>query len=108
MRKTHFYTGIIIVLSLFITLFGLILWRVMRDAPYQNPNNVMPTSTQSSCKVGGCSSQLCVEESDEGVSTCEYTQAYACYKSATCTRQQNGKCGWTETNELKACLSTAK
>lgn len=55
--------------------------------------------------VGGCSSQLCSDE--EGmVSTCEYRQEYACYKTAKCERQSNGKCGWTPTSELNLCLGS--
>lgn len=56
------------------------------------------------CYVGGCSSQVCSDE--EGlVSTCEFRSEYACYRTAQCKRQTNGQCGWTETLELKACLS---
>ena len=55
------------------------------------------------CFVGGCSSQLCTD--DSGVaSTCEYRADYACYRTAKCARQLNGQCGWTETPELKQCL----
>lgn len=57
------------------------------------------------CYVGGCSSQLCTDQPD-AISTCEYTATYACYKTATCQQQSSGKCGWTMTAELSACLST--
>lgn len=60
------------------------------------------------CKIGGCSSQLCVEEDSENtMSTCEWTEAYACYRTATCEKQPSGSCGWTETTELKQCLMDA-
>jgi hypothetical protein len=59
------------------------------------------------CFVGGCSSQLCSEERD-AVSTCEWREAYACYKTAKCERQSNGQCGWTPTSELNACLMNAR
>ena len=64
--------------------------------------------TASKCVVGGCSSQLCVEANDAsgGISTCEYRAEYACYKNATCERQHNGKCEWTETAQLRACLAS--
>jgi|GEM_PF-1431404 len=55
------------------------------------------------CYVGGCSAQLCTDD-PEAVSTCEYRPEYACYKTATCERQDNGQCGWTETSELRSCL----
>lgn len=56
------------------------------------------------CKIGGCSSQLCVEGNDRGISTCEWLPKYACYKNAMCERQSNGQCGWTQTDELTKCL----
>lgn len=58
------------------------------------------------CFVGGCSGQICSDE-DGVVSTCEYREEYACYRTARCERQQNGQCGWTETDELNMCLNNA-
>lgn len=56
------------------------------------------------CFVGGCSGQVCSDQ--EGVvSTCEWRAEYACYQTATCERQADGECGWTETPELTACLA---
>ena len=60
------------------------------------------------CRVGGCSSQLCVGPGDPGFSTCEWRQEYACYRSATCELQDDGGCGWTPTEELKRCLDDAR
>lgn len=59
-------------------------------------------STTTACKVTGCSSQICSDT--DVVTTCEYTEKYACYKKAKCERQKDGKCGWTMTPELKSCL----
>ncbi len=61
-------------------------------------------SPKGKCYVGGCSSQLCTDKPDM-ISTCEYSEKYACYKSATCERQSNGECGWTQTATLTACLA---
>lgn len=59
------------------------------------------------CKIGGCSGQICQNETDEGaITTCEYKEEYACYKTAKCEVQANGKCGWTQTVELTSCLSS--
>lgn len=55
------------------------------------------------CFVGGCSSQLCTDR-DDIASTCEWLEEYACFRTATCERQADGACGWTETPELRACL----
>jgi len=67
----------------------------------------MSPQAPGSCYVGGCSMQLCSDRPDM-VSTCEYRESYACYKGATCERQANGACGWTETKELKTCLLEAQ
>lgn len=56
------------------------------------------------CYVGGCSSQICSDQ-EGAISTCEYRAEYACYKTATCERQQNGQCGWTKTSKLSMCLN---
>lgn len=63
--------------------------------------------TLGKCYVGGCSSQLCTDRPDV-VSTCEWTEAYGCYKNAVCERQASGACGWTQTPELKQCLADAQ
>jgi hypothetical protein len=60
------------------------------------------TSSQKPCFKTGCSSQVCADE--EVVTTCEYRPEYDCYKRARCERQSNGKCGFTQTPELRACL----
>ncbi len=59
--------------------------------------------TTGKCYVGGCSSQICSDKPGV-ISTCEYTESYACYKTAKCERQVSGQCGWTETASLMACL----
>lgn len=59
------------------------------------------------CVVGGCSSQLCVEEGRDVVSTCEWSEKYSCYQKAKCERQSSGQCGWTETKELLMCIEQA-
>lgn len=63
------------------------------------------TTTSAACRPTGCSSQIC---SDQDVaSTCEYREAYACYKTAECKRQASGQCGWIQTTALAQCLSAA-
>ena len=59
------------------------------------------------CAVGGCSGQLCISADEAGgmITTCEYRAEYACYKEASCEPQANGKCGWSQTTELKRCLA---
>lgn len=59
------------------------------------------------CFVGGCSGQLCSDQPNMA-STCEWTESYACYKTAKCERQASGQCGWTSTPELNMCLAEAR
>lgn len=56
------------------------------------------------CHVGGCSSNVCSDDPG-AVGTCEWRPEYACFWSATCERQRSGKCDWTPTAELNACIS---
>ncbi len=62
------------------------------------------TTEPGVCYIGGCSSQICSDQKDV-ITTCEYREEYACYKSATCEKQANGQCGWTQTEQLTACLA---
>lgn len=64
-----------------------------------------PQANAGGCKVAGCSGQLCVEEGSDGISTCEWRDQYACYRTATCQRQATGQCGWTQTQQLQSCLA---
>lgn len=61
------------------------------------------------CKIGGCSSQLCVDaNAGEILSTCEWTEAYACYpKHGICEVQENGECGWTKNPAFDACIANS-
>lgn len=56
------------------------------------------------CYVGGCSSEICSDTPDQA-SPCIYKPEFACYRKATCERQADGACGWTQTAELSACLA---
>ena len=65
-----------------------------------------PAPSKGACVPAGCSSQLCVDadKAADTVSTCEFRDTYACYRTARCERQTTGECGWTQTPALKACL----
>lgn len=67
---------------------------------------VEPEPEPEPCFVGGCSGQVC--SSREGIiTTCEWRQEYACYRNAACERQDDGKCGWTQTAELTSCIENS-
>ncbi|MBX4195570.1 hypothetical protein KW796_01260 [Candidatus Parcubacteria bacterium] len=67
---------------------------------------INPGASTEKCYIGGCSGQICSDQPGMA-STCEYREAYACYKTAKCERQASGLCGWTQTAELKMCLQNA-
>lgn len=64
-----------------------------------NPPVILPP-----CQAGGCSGQLCTDDPSMAT-TCEWREEYACYKTATCARGTDGKCGWVPTEELNNCLA---
>lgn len=37
--------------------------------------------------------------------TCEFRPEYACYRDAACERQADGKCGFTQSEQLTQCLA---
>ncbi len=75
--------------------------------PVESPTGSMPINyVGPGCAVGGCSAQVCGEEGEDLVSTCEYRPEYGCYKAnSRCERQATGKCGWTPTPQLAQCLA---
>ena len=94
--------GIIVVISV---VLGM---QAYRDAPPQTGGTGAPPAPVAGggCIVGGCSAQLCTEESEGPVaSDCMYRPEYECYKTAKCERQSNGQCGWTPSASLTACLA---
>jgi eight-cysteine-cluster-containing protein len=58
---------------------------------------------EATCVKTGCSGQICADR--RMVSTCEFRPEFACFRSATCERQENGPCGWARTPALTACLA---
>ena len=64
------------------------------------------TTPEKNCMRTGCSGQVCSDQ--EVITTCEFKPEYECLKRAACERQKSGKCGFTETPELLACLKRAR
>jgi len=60
----------------------------------------------SYCRATGCSGQICGDE--DMMSTCEWRPEYACYKTATCSVQADGACGWEMDGQLMSCLANSK
>jgi len=61
---------------------------------------------QPACVASGCSGQVCADHSV--ITTCEFKPVYGCYHTATCARQDDGNCGWTQTPALAACIAAAQ
>lgn len=79
-----------------------------KSAPPSSPGNGEGSGSAPSgaaCVKGGCSGTVCTDKEDGMMTTCEFKAEYACYQSATCERQADGACGWTQTDELKGCLA---
>ena len=60
------------------------------------------------CEIGGCSNEICADGGEKLASDCSWSESYACYEAAACGRQENGACGWVQTEELTACLESAE
>jgi len=72
------------------------------SAPTASPPVPIAAAT---CEVGGCNGTACAEPGKQMMTTCEYRPEFACYQSATCERQRDGRCDWSGTAELVACLA---
>ncbi len=79
------------------------------DAEYRFTLSVQKKSTATAagnCYIGGCSAEVCSDQKDVA-SNCIYKEEFMCYKSATCERQSNGSCGWTQISSLAMCIKDA-
>jgi eight-cysteine-cluster-containing protein len=74
-----------------------------KSKPSEPPANTTPNAND--CLKSGCSGTVCVEPGKEVVTTCEYKPEYGCYKEGVCERQGDGRCAWTESPALTACLA---
>lgn len=91
------------------SLDNTIIMKFIATVTTENKKNGGGVVAQKSCIVGGCNGELCLEESQKEVFTiCIFKEEFACYKQTQCERQTDGKCGWTSTPELAACLTNAR
>jgi hypothetical protein len=69
-----------------------------------------PGTDGAGCARTGCSNTVCAEVGKEVMTTCEMRPEYSCYASATCEKQADGACAWTQTEALSTCITanTAK
>jgi len=62
-------------------------------------------SSGPACIVTGCNGEVCAAE--KVITECTWKDQYACYADATCAKQADGTCGWTDTPDLEACLESS-
>lgn len=102
-RKTCLVIAVVMV-----TFIMGVLWSYQKNQEVvvvSNETEAGANKIQDACYVGGCSSQIC-SDTPGVASNCEYREEYACYqKTSTCKRQSDGRCGWTQTDELRACIA---
>ena len=70
-----------------------------------DPGGAAGGTKPADCIKTGCSGTICAEHGQDMMSTCEVKPEHGCYQSARCERQGNGKCGWTQSAELTACIA---
>lgn len=76
------------------------------DTSAQAPtDDAPPVQGTPACVRGGCSGELCLPEGEERMSPCVMRPEFACYREATCERQDDGQCGFTPTASLASCLA---
>ncbi len=75
--------------------------------PENGANGETGAIARDGCYIGGCSAQVCSDDPDV-ITTCEWLEEYACYRNATCERQADGECGWTQSDALVECVASAR
>jgi len=81
---------------------------ICQDGKWQRDNS-KAKENDIKCFIGGCNGELCLSEDQRGLaSICLYKEEYACYKTALCKTQSDGKCGWTKPDGLTACIENAR
>ena len=64
--------------------------------------------SDSDCRKGGCSGQLCEPKSlPPRATNCEFLPEYECFKHTECGCT-DGKCAWAESSEYDACVKQAR
>lgn len=56
------------------------------------------------CETSGCNGELCTEKGKKMISPCVVLPQHQCLKKSKCEAQADGKCGWTQNDEYRACL----
>lgn len=71
--------------------------------------SVFTVHAATMCEVNGCNGELCTLKDESVFSTCLWKAEYQCYKEyGVCETDENGKCGWRQSEELLECISQAQ
>ena len=65
-----------------------------------------PTQQAGACIKTGCGGTVCADPGNDMMTTCEFKPEHACYRTATCEKQADGKCAWTQSPQLTSCLAS--
>ena len=89
-------------------LFLILVIFIISCTTNNTPDTNYPKSTEcikdADCITGGCSGTICQsKDSEPMITTCEWTEKYACYKLTSCGCI-DGKCAWRETDEFNECI----
>jgi len=101
------------ILFLFMSILLFLIIGCTQDGNVQQVATTIPECEGSSdCVIGGCSSHLCVQKTDDEVAggfftTCEYKEEYTCVRLTNCGCVQ-GRCQWEQTDEFQECLDTTR
>ena len=68
------------------------------------PAAALAADVHDGCELAGCSQELCVNAGERQATPCIWRPVYACYRQAVCEKQADGNCGWTQTDDLRACV----
>ena len=86
-----------------IIIIGIISLVILAIGCTDNTENGTECTRDSDCVKAGCSSTLCQsKDSEQGFTTCEWKEEYACYQEATCGCV-NGYCNWKD-SDLESCI----
>jgi hypothetical protein len=109
--------AVLISIIVLIVVVGLYMFLYPRAVPTQPVSQTFSVEelmqkkpyVAAACKLGGCSAQACTDiDAEDVVSSCEWRSPYACYHIGRCEVQASGRCGWSESDELRSCLSTVQ
>ncbi len=57
------------------------------------------------CVIAGCYNEVCIDPTKStGFLPCIYQPVFSCFVQANCAKNEEGGCGWLQTEELKSCI----